>query len=371
MFAQRAFLAVAAAVLFALAPLSSTRAAEPADLSARLEPLLTGTDVPGLATLTIRDGEIVGQGVAGVRDLGSRIPATTDDVWHLGSDGKAITATAIARLVEQGVLSWEAPLETLLPELAATMRPEYRRATLLDLLSHRSGLPDIIGMEETLAFYDDPRPVMEQRRAYAAVALTQAPVVEPRTTQSYSNGGYILAAAVAERATGKPIEQLTAELVLQPLGMTTAAFGPTALGQPLGHEAGKPLTGPRADNPAVLAPAGELHMSLQDWARFVLDQMEGEAGRGRLLSAESYRLLHTAQDGKVAGLGWGTPAAFGGMAGRFLTHVGSNGYWHAIVVARLDNRSAVLTVVNSGEGSQAETVNRAALRAFAAETLGD
>lgn len=371
MFAQRAFFAAAAAALFVLAPLSQTVAAEPADLSARLEPLLAGTDVPGLATLTIRDGAVVGQGVAGVRDLESRAPAAIDDVWHLGSDGKAITATVIARLVEQGVLSWETPLETLLPELAATMRPEYRQATLLDLLSHRSGLPDIIGLSETLAFYDDPRAVMEQRRAYAAVAVTQAPVVAPRTTQSYSNGGYILAAAVAERATGKPIEQLTAELVLQPLGMTTAAFGPTVAGQPLGHEAGKPLTGPRADNPIVLAPAGELHMSLQDWARFVLDQMEGEAGRGRLLSADAYRLLHTAQDGKVAGLGWGTPAAFGGRQGRFLSHVGSNGYWHAVVVVRLDNRSAILTVVNSGDGTQAETVNRAVLRALAGEVFGD
>lgn len=371
MFVQRAFLAAAAAAVFALAPLSPAVAAEPVDLSSRLAPLLAGTDVPGLATLTIRDGSVAGQGVAGVRDLESRVSPTTDDVWHLGSDGKAISATVIARLVEQGVLSWGTPLEALLPELAATMRPEYRQATLLDLLSHRSGLPDIIGEEETLAFYDDPRPVREQRRAYAAVAVTQAPVVEPRTTQSYSNGGYILAAAAAERATGKPFEQLTAELVLQPLGMTTAAFGPTVAGQPLGHENGQPLTGPRADNPALLAPAGELHMSLQDWARFVIDQMEGEAGRGRLLSAESYRLLHTAQDGKVAGLGWGTPSAFGGKPGRYLTHVGSNGYWHAVVVARLDNRSAILTVVNSGDGTQAETVNRAVLRALAGEVFSD
>lgn len=371
MFVQRAFLAAAAAAVFALAPLSPARAAEPVDLSSRLEPLLAGTDVPGLATLIIRDGAVAGQGVAGVRDLESRVPATIDDVWHLGSDGKAITATVIARLVEQGVLSWETPLAALLPDLAETMRPEYRQATLLDLLSHLSGLPDIIGWDETLAFHHDPRPVMEQRRAYAAVAVTQAPVVEPRTTQSYSNGGYILAAAAAERATGKPFEQLTAELVLQPLGMATAAFGPTAPGQPLGHEDGKPLTGPLADNPAMFAPAGELHMSLQDWARFVIDQMDGEAGRGRLLSAESYRLLHTPRDGKVAGLGWGTPRAFGGKTGRFLTHVGSNGYWHAVVVVRLDDRSAILTVANSGDGTQAEAVNRAVLRALAGEVFGD
>ncbi|MGO4410622.1 MULTISPECIES: serine hydrolase domain-containing protein [unclassified Brevundimonas] len=370
MFVKRVLLAAVSAALILAAPAQAQEGAVQ-DLSPRLTEALAGTDVPGTAVLTIRNGVVVGEGVAGVRDLDSRAPAAIGDVWHLGSDGKAISATVIARLVDQGVLSWTAPLETMLPDLAAAMRPEYRQATLVDLLSHRAGLPDIIGLDETLAFFDDPRPLPEQRRAYAAVAVTQPAEVEPRTVQHYSNGGYILAAAIAEQATGKPFEQLTVEQVLRPLGMTTAAFGPTEPGQPLGHEGGRPLTGPRADNPAVLAPAGELHMSLQDWALFAVDQVEGETGKGKLLSAESYRRLHRPEGDSGSALGWGARGDFAKMPGRFLTHVGSNGYWNAMIVVRLDNRSAILTVANGGDDTEAAALNLKVLRMLAAETLGD
>lgn len=75
-----------------------------------------------------------------MRRLGSADPVRRGDGWRLGSDGKAMTATMIARLVEQGVLSWDTRLDQMLPDLAASMHPEYRGVTLPDLLSHRSGL---------------------------------------------------------------------------------------------------------------------------------------------------------------------------------------------------------------------------------------
>lgn len=341
------------------------------DLSSRLSPLIQGTDVPAAAVLIIRNAEVAGEGVAGVRDLESRDLARAGDVWHIGSDGKAITATMIARLVEQGVLSWDATLAEMLPSLADEMLPAYRQATLQDLLSHRAGLVDIIGLDETLAYFEDTRPLPEQRLEYVRRALVMPMAVEPRTASTYSNTGYVLAGVIAEQATGKPTEDLVRELVLQPLGMTTAAFGATAKGQPLGHEGTKPLTGLMADNPAVLAPAGELHMSLQDWARFVIDQMKGERGQGALLTQANYVRLHTPQGETRAALGWGTPVAFKGKEGRYISHVGSNGYWRALVLARLDNQSAILTVVNCADGCQAETVNRETLNTFAGDILQD
>jgi CubicO group peptidase (beta-lactamase class C family) len=61
----------------------------------------------------------------------------------LGSNGKAMTATMVARLVERGVLSWDAPLSQTLPELATDMQAAYREVTLRDLLAHQSGMqPD-------------------------------------------------------------------------------------------------------------------------------------------------------------------------------------------------------------------------------------
>jgi len=112
-------------------------------------------------------------------------------------------------------------------------------------------------------------------------------------------------------------------------------------------------------------------MSLEDWGRFIIDQMEGEEGRGRLLSAESYRRLHRAQGDTSAALGRVAIKAFRGLEGPFLSHVGSNGYWRAVVIARPSNRSALLTVVNCGDGCQSAEVHRATLDALAVEALSD
>lgn|GEM_PF-6218431 len=106
-------------------------------------------------------------------------------------------------------------------------------------------------------------------------------------------------------------------------------------------------------------------------AFFVIDQMEGEQGHGRLLSADNYRRLHRAQGDTSAALGWGAIKAFRGLEGPFLSHVGSNGYWRALVITRPANRSALLTVVNCGDGCLSAEVNRATLDALAVEALSD
>ena len=103
---------------------------------------MEGTKTPGMAALVIRDGRAEPELVAGVRRLGTADPIRAGDRWHLGSDGKAMTATLIARLVEQGALKWDRPLDQMLPSLAGHMRPEYRDVTLPDLLSHHAGLPE-------------------------------------------------------------------------------------------------------------------------------------------------------------------------------------------------------------------------------------
>lgn len=88
----------------------------------------------GIAAVVIRSDTIVGVAASGVKRQGENIPLDSADMWHLGSNTKAITATMIARLVESGQLSWTvAPLE-IFPELKQTMHPAYRKVTLEQLL---------------------------------------------------------------------------------------------------------------------------------------------------------------------------------------------------------------------------------------------
>jgi CubicO group peptidase (beta-lactamase class C family) len=106
----------------------------------------------------------------------------------------------------------------------------------------------------------------------------------------------------------------------------------------------------------MYAPAGFLHMSLADWARFNLDQLAGAAGKGKLLMPASYKLMQTAQPGSGAGLDWGVQASIAGRKGPALVHQGSDGNWLAVVVLFPEQGSGVLAVANAFEDMGADAV---------------
>lgn len=358
----RIALAFAAALLAAPIPVAA------ADLDALLASALQDPAIPAMTVLVIRDGKVEGQAVRGVRAVGSPDPARLTDAWHIGSDAKAMTATMIARLVERGVLSWTTPLKTLLPD--TPMRPEFQDVTLLELLSHRAGLRDLDDTVDAgllASAFADTRPLPVQRADFAKLVLNEAPIGPARAESSYSNSGYVLAGAIAERATGKPFETLMRQEVFAPLGMRTS-YELAKPGEVLGHLDGKPLTGLKSDNPRLVAPAGEVRLTLADWALFAIDQMAGEQGRGKLLKPATYRLLHTPQGDTSAALGWGVRTWPKGAPTRMLSHSGSNGYWNALIGLLPDLQSGVLVAANSAsEGTEAAQVK--VLRAVMGELV--
>ncbi|MGA6537405.1 MULTISPECIES: serine hydrolase domain-containing protein [Stenotrophomonas] len=341
-------------------------------LDARITTAMQGTATPAMGVLVIRDGKVADQAVSGVRRSDAKTVATRDDQWMIGSTGKPITVAVIARLVEQGVLTWDAPLSTMLPELSAQMRPEYRNVTLVQLLSHRAGLPENLTDAAALdAFFTDARPLPVQREAYIKAALADAPVHAPGTEFAYSNSGFLIAAVIAEHATGKDVETLMQREVFDPLGMTGAGFGPTRGNQPLGHRAGKPVTtAPRkADDgvPPIYTAAGNLHMRLQDLALFAIDQLAGSQGKGTLLTPASYALMQTAQPGSGSGLDWGVQPSIAGRQGPVLVHGGSDGNWLAWVVLFPGQNNAVIAIANAAEDMGADKATMGVLGGLFAE----
>ena len=352
-------LVIAAALLGFVAAASPSRAGELDDVLARA---MEGSKVPAMGILLIQEGKVAGLAVRGVRRMDGADPVRADDPWHIGSDGKAMTVAMVARLVEQGKLSWTTPLSKMTPELAASMQAQYRDVTLVQLLSHHAGLPHDIVDEKVLQGFltgASGGTLTEQRKAYIARALQDAPV-GPTSAFNYSNTGLLIAAVVAERATGKPYEQLMREEVFAPLGMSHVGFGLTQAGQPQGHLQGR-LQTPGEGNPPFFAPAGNMYMPLADWARFCIDQLEGEAGRGRLLKPETYRLTHTAQPGG-GGMGWGVQETIAGRPGPVLAHAGSDGSWMAIVALFPTRGTGVLITANAGEEMGGDAVDKAAFK---------
>lgn len=354
----RSFAAIAALTLAGVA--SATPSAPSATLDTIVKSAMAGAKVPAVGALVIRDGAVSEQAVRGVRRSDGKAAVGAADVWLIGSTGKVMTVAMLARLVERGVLSWDAPLEAMLPELAAGMRAEYRKVTLVQLLSHQSALPrDIRDTAALEQFFSDTRPTSAQRLAYIAKALADAPESTPGTPFSYSNTGFLVAAAVAEKATGSSYEALMEQEVFAPLGMRDVGYGNTGAGQNRGHQHGKPtLKMRKADDgaPAMYAPAGFLHMPLAAWAQFNIDQLAGAKGQGKLLAPASYRLMQTAQPGSPAGLDWGVQPGIAGRQGPVLVHQGSDGNWLAIVALFPEQGSGAMVVANAGPDMGADQV---------------
>lgn len=340
------------------AALSLAAHAQPDDLDALLQQALDGSRTPAVGAVEIVQGQVARSAVRGLRRSDGAEPVTPGDLWLIGSDGKPMTAALLARLVDRGLLRWDQPLADLLPGLKAGMRPAYRSVTLVELLSHRAGLPENTSdMSFFNSFYKDRRDLPAQRLAYVTRALREAPVAPPRTKTSYSNTGFMLAAVIAERAAGRPYEQLMREEVFGPLGMTSVGYGPTPAGQPQGHSEGKPVQRAEQSNPLMFAPAGNLHLSLADWARFCVDQLAGARGEGKLLSASSYQRMHA--QAPAFAVGWGVQAKVAGRPGPVWVHAGSDGNWYALVALFPESGHGALVVANAGPDMDGDKVVQA------------
>lgn len=333
-------------------------ATAPAPNTAPISEALAATTTPGVTAIVIRDFRAGPELVAGVRAVGNADRVTPGQRWHLGSDGKAMTATLVARLVEARVLAWDRPLSVMLPDLAEAMQPAYRDVTLPDLLSHRAGLPEnTADMALFATFYDDPAPLSAQRLRYIAACLREAPVGPARAARSYSNTGYIIAGACAEHAAGRAFEDLIMSQVFAPLAMRSVSFEQFgAPGEPQGHVDGRVADHQRDANPHMFAPAGGMRMTMNDWARFCIDHMQGEHGRGHLLRTDTYRFLHAGQGDTGAALGWGAAPHPMNLRGPALTHSGSDGNWYALVCLFPQTGNGVLVAANAAESMHGDRV---------------
>lgn len=316
-------------------------------------------DVPGLTVAVFDASGLRAVGSAGVRASGASVRIEPEDPVHIGSCGKAFTAALLLTLQTKGKLDLDKPLPQLLP--GRTFDPAWNSITLADLLSHRSGLggADLDYEQLPVLFLSATDPVGGRQRLADRLFAT-APSGK-RGSWMYSNCGYALAGYVAETVTKTPFEQLLKNELLTPLGITSAGFGapgattrpasptsrplPTA---PWGHRGPNPMPpGIPADNPAPMSPAGTMHLSLRDWARFTSELL---ARNPTVLSKEAIARLTTPlprQEGEpLYALGWGVTETRGR---RTLLHAGSNTLWFAQVYLFPDDGWGLLVVTNRGD----------------------
>jgi len=318
------------------------------------------SNVPAIAAAIVTSEGLEAFGVAGVRKRGTKSRAMPNDLWHLGSNTKAMTATLVAKLVEQGQLSWDTTIADVFSNSDFEIHPDFRGVTVLQLLSHRAGLPANLNLVDYLGA-DAER---ERRRAVEQ-ELAKPPQTKPGNKYEYSNLGYIIVGAIVEKRTGKSWEENIVEQVFRPLKMTSVGFGgtgtPGRLDQPWSHAAdGEPVpqNGPAIDNPPVMGPAGRVHCSIQDWSKYVADVLRGMTGKTALLPNAAYKQLTTPSFGGDYALGWSV-AARDWAGGTVLQHNGSNTMNYATVWIALQRDFAILACTNQGGNAAASACDAA------------
>ncbi len=306
--------------------------------------------VPAMAAAAIRLNS-VDTAVAGVRRAGAPDLVTPADRFHLGSNTKAVTATIIAGLVEDGLLAWSTRPGEVFADAANGIHPSYGGITLEQLLVHRAGVPAYVTPEDLAGVPKFAGAPKEQRRAFSLWLLEQAPDVAVGTYQ-YSNAGYVIAAAMAEQVAGQSWEALLQARIFRPLGISGVVGWPAATDahQPWGHfpvgnvyQPHDPHNAEEALPPAA-APAGDLSLSIGDYARFLQEHLRGLRGADGLVRAQTFGKMHTPV-GEYA-MGWDIVLDEGDAHS---VHSGSAGTFLALAHIAPSRGLAVAVVANAAD----------------------
>ena len=344
--------AMAIAITFAATGPSSTRSSGPPatnDPAQAMETIRKKYDLPSLAVVVVKDGAICDREAVGVRKLGDPTPITTNDVFHIGSCTKSMTATLAGMLIDEGKLHWDTTIADVFPELKGKMDPQYENVTVEQLLTHRGGLPSDPPSGAWMQAWKQQGTPMEQRRQFIEAVLSDPPAATPGTKMIYSNQGYAIVGAMLEKITGTPWETLITERLFKPLHMDTAGFGPPGtpgkVDEPWGHHRVLFITGPaQEDNPPAISPAGRVHCSLDDFARYAIFHMENQPP---LLKSETFAKLHTAPSGSDYACGW-VVLHRKWAGGKALYHNGSNTMFYFQVWLAPNKKFAIITGTNTG-----------------------
>lgn len=327
-------------------------------------------NLPGLAIAFVDDTGVKSMGVAGVRKIGEVDNITLRDQFHLGSCTKAITATLLARLSENGVLSFERRIVDYFP--CAKINEHFRDVTIADLLWHRSGLGGGSLDAEQIPLMNSATDNRVGRAELAARLLSSEPR-HPRGTFRYSNCGWAIVGAICEAVMSQSFEDIMREQVFNPLELATAGFGPPSvhgsIKQPYGHRSTSLPVEPGldADLPSVMASAGTIHMSLIDWGRFASIHLGGI--KREFLREETINLLHKPPQ-FATGIGKDQLYAMGwlvtnGHRQQVLIHTGSNGMWYCQIVLFKIERWGVLVACNQGNDIAEKAVTEVSQTAIA------
>jgi CubicO group peptidase (beta-lactamase class C family) len=267
---------------------SAQQAAPPPGLDAYVKQVLQAFTVPGAAVAIVKDGKVVLAKGYGVRKLGDPTPVDARTRFGIASNTKLFTATALALLVEEGKVEWDAPVTRYLPAFAMYDPFVTHELTVRDLLVHRSGLG--LGAGDLLWW---PASTYSREEIAHRIRFIK-PATSFRSAYAYDNVLYLIAGQLIEAVSGQSWEDFVRSRILAKVGMTgsdvlhsgAAAGGDVATPHAEVNGAVRPVTPFTSDN---TNPAGGIMSGAEDMARWLIVQLDSGrvAGGSRLFSAAS------------------------------------------------------------------------------------
>lgn len=272
------------------------------DFGTLVERALADLNVPGAGLAVVHGGEIVLAEGYGLRDAENDLPMTADSLFAIGSTSKAMTATLLGMLADEGTFDFDAPVVDYLPEFRLSDRERTLQLTTRDMLTHRTGLP-----RHDLAWYG--REDAERETLLAAMEHFEFSA-GLRERWQYNNFMFMAAGYLAGHLGGSDWETVLRARLLEPLGMERSNVHVAESQEDADHAV------PHRENDAdeievipfrpieAMGPAGAVNSSVREMASWLLFNLN----QGRTASGEQLIQPGTLADIHTGHMAMGAPS---------------------------------------------------------------
>ena len=285
---------LASLALLASATFNSWAQINTTDLEEVINTSMARFDVPGMAVAVVQDDKVVFAKGFGTSNLNTNAKVNKDTLFGIASNTKAFTSAALAKLVDEGKLSWDDRVIDHLPEFRLYDSYVTREMRVRDLLSHRSGLG--LGQGDLMIWPSTDKSI----EAILAGLQYLKPASSFRSQYAYNNLMFVTAGEVVARVSGMSWNDYIEKNILQPLHMDNSRAGFSRIPKSnknwaIGHI---PMDGKL--NPFFVnyledfRGAGAIASSVNDMSQWLLTQLAG----GKMPSGEqlfSEKQLHQTQ----------------------------------------------------------------------------
>lgn len=266
----------------------------PSQVDADIEKWRQFFAVPGIAVAVVQGDKIVYAKGFGFRDRELGLPVTTKTLFQIGSTSKAFTAAGVGLMVQEGKLRWDQPIAEYFPRFQLQDPVASRQATMLDIMSHRTGLP-----RHDLAWYGYDSVSMEH---WFDRLRELTPSKSFREIFQYNNFMFMAAGYISSSLAGQSWTQFMHERLLEPLDMKQTIFDVEQMEK--SADAARPYSMVPGEGirrvpyrPVIgLAPAGAIISNLEDMSHWLMMNMNDGVYNGRqVIGSDALKVIHTPQ----------------------------------------------------------------------------